>query len=195
MLPMVVALLTVLNSSTRPALLGQAGELAPQTWLRYLPTASHSSHDGPKEMEIVLRVRCDDTKSSGGEDKWRPELWGIGAGCDYWREEIVVGYFADAGGWSAVLLHGGYVRELLPSRVSTIQLASQPPTWSFAEPSVLPSRPTDYSRPKTLTITTIEVKVDGVSRVGEQLQLPFGLNHHVSLVPRFPDMATTLTPP
>jgi hypothetical protein len=160
----------------------KAGEHAPQTWLRYLPSASNAPTEGPKEMEIVLRVRCGSSKGIGGSVMYRTDFWGSDAQLEMRDEPFEEGSLSSY--VARVALLSPPVAELFPCRLSTMRLIPPTQTWSFDQDLTLPaSAPMDPASPATLTITNIEVKVDGVSRSGDQLQMPLGPKVSIPLVP------------
>jgi hypothetical protein len=165
---LVTALLVVLNPSTPTVDPEQPKQAVPPTWLRYLPAASEE----PKEMEIVLRVRCEPAKHAGSDPTWRPELW------DLRDQRPVHEQWYDNYGYRIDLTAAGLTRaEPFPLQISTVLLKPATPMWNFdVQSCAQQSGPPDASQPKTLTITHIELKV-ALMGAGSPSPMPHSKSH------------------
>jgi hypothetical protein len=192
MFTMIAVILAVLNSGERYLGLSQTCDNAPLTWIRYLRLLSNAATDEPKEMEIVIRVCCDSSKENVDG-----RLWHLGSSSgqssNHATDKSVVYYEDFETHYFSCPYRGGEIytpadppRSIyFSTRLSTLQLITAPADWNFGDATrFLQGAPTERAQPTTLTITNIEVKVDGVALPGEQLQIPLGRDHKVRLVPQ-----------
>jgi hypothetical protein len=168
----------------------QLCEYAPQTWICYLPTLSNAPTDEPEMMEIVLRVRCE---SWNDKNLWRMGP-SCGSSCDVDKQirfasETQCLTYWDGGAAIYSFLARPPVMQF-PTQSSTLRIARQSVPPEFAEEAMFPqTAPADLARPKTVTITNIEIKVNGAVHPANQVDIPIGTNQQLHLVPQPAEMS------